>query len=1000
MALIKQPITINFDEGLDTKTDRKQVAAGKFLALQNSVFNKSGALSKRNGYPVVTKLPNAEQTTLTTLNNNLLATGSNLYAYSEDTNQWLNQGIVQPVRLTTQSMVRSTTSQTAPDAAVASTGLTCLVYVDSGNSYYQISDSSTGQQVVGRTALPATAVCPRVFVLGRYFIITFIATVAASAHLQYIAIPTMVPTSPTAPEDISTNVSGLTAGYDAYSANNNLYIAWEGSLNTIQITRLSSVLILAAAVSILSANADLVSVAVDPTSNMLWVSYWDSVSNDGYAAAYSSTLSSILAPVQIINNTVINELTSISTDNLLTIAYENQNTYGFTPNNKTDYVSTLTVTTSGSVSSAAVILRSVGLASKPFVDAGVIYVLVAYGETSQPTYFLIDMSGNIYMRLAYSNGGGYATTQVLPSVSLLNDTWYAPYLIKDFLVSVNKNTELPSGTPTSGIYTQTGINLAKFEINTEGQYSSEIAGTLQLTGGQVWQYDGVKPVELGFHVYPENIVVATSTSGGSITADTYYYQFCYEWTDNQGNLHRSAPSIPVSIVTTGSSSTNTINVPTLRLTYKVSPNPVRIVGYRYSLSQQTYYQFTPITSPIVNDPSVDSVTITDTLSDAQILGQTLLYTTGNVVENIAPPASIGSALYKNRVFLIDAEDPNNLWYSKQVVKNTPVEFSDLFTLYVAPTSGAQGSTGPVSAISAMDDKFIIFKRDAIYYITGNGPDNTGAQNDFSEPIFITSSVGCTNPNSIVLMPNGLMFQSDKGIWLLGRDLSTTYIGAGVEQYNSMTVKSAKVIPGTNQVRFVLDGNITLMYDYYMGQWGTHTNILAISSTLWNGADTYLNSLGHVHKETEGVYVDGSSPVLLSFVTSWLSLAGIQGLERFYELYLLGTYFTPFKLQVQIAYDYNPSPLQSTLVTPDNYGPKWGGEQLWGSGKAWGGPSNVLEARVFPTKQKCETFQLIVNEVYDPSYSVSPGQGLNLSGITLVVGTKKGYRTNKASQSFG
>ena len=1000
MALVKTPVDISFATGIDTKTDPKRVPIGTFLALQNSVFDKSGALSKRNGYPIVTKLPNAEQTILTTLNNNLLATGSNLYAYSEDTNQWLNQGIVQPVRLSTQSMVRSTTSQVSPDAAVAATGLTCLVYVDTGVAYYQISDSTTGQQIVQRTALPTTSVCPRVFILGRYFIITFLATVGGSPHLQYIAIPTMVPTSPRAAADISTNVSSLAAGYDAYSANNNLFLAWEGTSNTVQVTRLTSELLVAAPKSITSANADLVSVTVDATTNTVWVNYWDSVSNDGYVAAYSVTLAVLLAPVQIINNIVINELTSISVNNILTSFYEVQNTYSYSPNAKTDYVEKVTTTITGTVGTPAVLLRSVGLASKPFIDTNVVYVLIAYGESSQPTYFLTDSNGNICMRLAYSNGGGYASNQVLPSVTILNDVWHTPYLIKDFLVSVNKETNIPSGTPTGGIYTQTGINLAKFSINTEGQYSSEIANTLHLTGGIMWQYDGVKPVELGFHVYPENNVVTTSGTGGLITANTYYYQFCYEWTDNQGNLHRSAPSIPISIVTTGATSSNTLKVPTLRLTYKISPNPVRIVGYRWSVAQQSYYQFTSITSPTINDPSVDSVTIVDTKSDAQILGQTLLYTTGGVIENIAPPAAIASALYKNRLFLVDAENPNNLWYSKQVVQNTPVEFSDLLTLYVAPTSGAQGSTGPVTAISAMDDKFIIFKKDAIYYITGSGPDATGAQNDFSEPTFITSAVGCSNPNSIVLMPNGLMFQSDKGIWLLDRGLQTTYIGAGVEQYNAQTVKAAKTIPATNQVRFILDNNITLMYDYYMGQWGTHTNILAISGTLWNGADTYLNSLGAVHRETPNVFVDGSTPVLVSFTTGWISLAGIQGLERFYEMYILGKYFTPFKLQVQIAYDFNTSPQQSTLVLPDNYGGQWGSQPLWGSGQAWGGPGNVLSARVFPEKQKCETFQLIVNEIYDPSYGVAPGQGLILSGLNLIVGTKRGYRAQKSSQSFG
>lgn len=1003
MALQDQYIPINFSQGLDTKTDPKQIQIGKFLALQNSVFDKQGGLVKRNGFANITSLPNAEQTTLTTLNDNLIATGSNLFAFSQDTNQWLNQGIVQPIQLDTLPLVRVSTSQSSPDTALALNGLVCLAYMDSGSSYYQISDSSTGQQIVSRTALPATAINPRVFLVDRYFIVTYIATVSGAPHLQYVAIPTIMPTSPRAATDISAVVNSLNSGYDGFVINNNLYLSWEATATTIRLTYLTNALVVSAPVTITGHRADLISVTAEVTQsiNVVWVSFWDNSTNNGYAAAYSTFLVPILAPTQIITTTVINELTSVSQSGLLTVFYENQNTYSYAPNAKTDFISKLIITQSGTVVGPSVLLRSVGIASKPFIDAsGAIYLIATYGETNQPTYFLIDSLGNIYMRLAYANGGGYEASQVLPTVSNRSGAYYVPYLIKDFLATVNKTTAPPTGTPTNAIYTQTGINLAKFSINTKVQYSSEIAGALHLTGGQLWEYDGVRPVEHSFHVWPENIASTTATGSGSIAAGTYNYVFTYEWTDNQGNLHRSAPSIPVTQVTTTASSTNTLNVPTLRLTYKRAPNPVRIVGYRWSTAQQVYYQFTSITSPVINNPAADSVTIVDTASDLSILGQTLLYTTGGVIENIAAPASISSALFKNRLFIIDAEDQNLLWYSKQVIENTPVEMSDLLTVFVAPTSGAQGSTGPMTALGAMDDKLIIFKKDAIYYMTGTGPDNTGAQNDFSDPIFITSAVGCSNPSSVVLMPNGIMFQSDKGIWLLGRDLATTYIGNPVEEFNAEAVMAAQTIPATNQVRFVLGNNVTLMYDYFYGQWGTFNNTFAISATLYHSAHTYLNSYGKVFQETLNTYLDGSEPVLLSFTTGWINIAGVQGYERFRRMFILGTYYSPFKLNVQLAYDYNPSPVQSTLVLPNNYTPIYGGEAQWGSGGPWGGIGNNLEAAVFPERQKCESFQIQVNEVFDPSFGTIAGQGLNLSGLNLQCAVKKGARTQKASQSFG
>ncbi len=994
MALQKTPVTINFSKGLETKADPYQIPVGNFLELTNSVFTVTGRLTKRNGFDKLTTLPNTDQTIITTLNDNLVATGTDLYTYSADTNQWINQGIIQPVQLQTQTLVRNSTSQTSPDIAINSNGLAALAYMDSGNSYYHVVDSLTGQQIRARTQLPATATNPRVFILGPYFIITFIATVAATPTLQFIAVNMSNPATASIAITISTDVNNLTSGYDAVLASNRLYIAWGASAATVKYTLISSNLTVAAEQSIAGNTADIMSVIADTTNLRIYITYWEDSSNDGYSASFNYGLAAVMAPTQVINNIDVREITSIFANGVLNIYYETINTYSYSTATS-DYISSLTVTPPigagvGTASAPVVMLRSVGLASKAFLGIdGVIYMMVAYGDieqadpddnSNQPTYFLVDSTGVIYMNLAYSNGGGYQDSNVLPNITIIDDTYYFPYQITDFLTTVNKGTNLPAGTPSNAIYTQTGISLAKFQLNSGKQYSSEIAGALHLTGGQLWEFDGVKPVEHGFHVWPENILVSTSPTGGSIEDQQYFYVFTYEWTDNQGNLHRSAPSIPFTITTTGGdTSTNTIDVPTLRLTAKISPNPVRIVGYRWSVAQQVYYQFTSVTTPYINNTAVDSIEITDTLADSAILGNTLLYTTGGVLENIAAPASVHSALFDNRLWLIDAEDPNILWYSKQVIQNVPVEMSDLLTVYVAPTTGAQQSTGPSRCLSAMDDKLIIFKDNALYYINGSGPDNTGANSTYSPPIFITGVAGSNNPNSLVLIPQGIMYQSNKGIWLLGRDLSTKYIGSPVERYNDQIVLSSEVIPNTNQVRFVMSGNITLMYDYYMDQWGVHTNIKAISAVIYQQKHTYLNIYGQVYQESATSFKDGSEPVLLGLTTSWIAISGLQGFERFYFANLLGTYYTPFKLQVTLAYDYNSSATQSIIVLPtDNPAQPWGDEALWGSGPEWGGSQgNVFSSRIFPERQKCQSFQVTIQEVFDPSYGQSAGAGLSL-----------------------
>lgn len=495
--------------------------------------------------------------------------------------------------------------------------------------------------------------------------------------------------------------------------------------------------------------------------------------------------------------------------------------------------------------------------------------------------------------------------------------------------------------------------------------------------------------------------IAAQSNG--LNTNAYFYQVIYVWTDNQGNINTSAPSIPVAVTTSGSGVTGSIllTIDTLRLTYKTA-NPVKIEIYRWSIANPIYYQVTSIQLPLLNNTTVDTMTFTDVLSDASIIGNEIIYTTGGVVEDIGPPATSIMTLFQTRLWLVDAEDPNLLWFSKQIIENTPIEFSDLFTFYVSPTIGAQGSTGNITAIAPMDDKLIIFKRSntgtAIYYISGAGPDNTGANSQFSEPIFVTSTIGCNNQQSIVFIPTGLIFQSDKGLWLLGRDLSTSYIGAPVETLTeNALVETAINIPGTTQVRFMMNTGIVLMYDYFFNAWSSFT-LSGISSTLFQGAHTYVNDVGQVFQEAPDTYLDGTTPVLMSFTTAWISLAGLQGFERFYQCYLLGEYETPFTLNVQFAYDYNPSVTQSQIVTPQAFQPNWGGDSVFGGGQFWGGVSQVFSERVFPDQQKCETFSLQVNEIYDASFGVPAGEGLTLSGLTLVIGLKRGYRTQSAGKS--
>jgi hypothetical protein len=1008
MALQKNNLNINFGQGLDTKTDPWQVQAGKMLSLQNTIFDKGGLLQKRNGFGSLPSLPNNTSTFLTTFNGDLTAIGTNLNAYSSGSKTWLTKGTIQPLTLDTLTLIRNNLNQTQSDSVVAPNGLVCTVYTETdGTSFfykYAIADSVTGQNFIAPTLLPtvhATLGTPKVFLMNFYFIIVYTDT---NPNLVFIAISINNPTTVTAVANVSSSYTpDATVSFDGAVLSGSLWLAWNGgSSSGVKMAFIDQSLTVSTAVAADPAHlATIMSVTADQVNGIIWATYWDTSTGDGYTLALATNLVVLAGfPKKFVGTTVLNNIASIANSGTNNIFFELANNYSYDSGIPTHFIDKITCTQSATFGGTVLVARSVGLASKAFLLNGVIYFLVTYKSPYQDTYFLMDSLGHVIAKVAYSNGSGYFTAG-LPNVSINNGVSSISYLIKDLIQAANKDTNVPSGIQTAGIYTQLGINLVSFTIGTSNLSTAEIGTNLNISGGILWAYDGYLPVEQGFFLYPDSVEATTATGSGSIAAGTYFYQATYEWTDNQGNLFRSAPSLPIKQVTTTSSSTNTINVPTLRLTYKTA-NPVKIVLYRYSVAQPIYYQVTSISAPTLNDVTVDSVAITDTFSDATILGNNILYTTGGVVENIGPPPAAILTLFKSRLFLLDSEDKNLLWYSKQVIESTPVEMSDLFTLFIAPTVGAQGSTGPITALAALDDKLVIWKGDAIYYITGNGPDNTGANNDFSEPVFITSTVGCTNQQSIVFQPQGLMFQSDKGIWLLGRDLSTQFIGAPVQDFTqSSLVKSAVNVPATNQVRFTLDSGKTLMFDYFYGQWGEFINIPAISSTIFQKLHTYItaptivtpsNAMPYTipsaaFQETPGLYLDGSNPVLMSFTTAWFNLAGLQGFERAYEFYILGKYLTPHKLNIGIAYDYNPSIVQNDLISPTNFNSTFGSDPLFGSSVTFGGVSDVEQWRIFLRQQKCESFQITLAEVYDASFGVVAGAGLTISGIDLTIGAK-------------
>lgn len=631
-----------------------------------------------------------------------------------------------------------------------------------------------------------------------------------------------------------------------------------------------------------------------------------------------------------------------------------------------------TLTAAGTAGTAATLIRACALASRAFAYNNIAHVYVVHDSALQPNYFLASLYNinslssvqiaHVAAKLFENEAGGIPNKSVLSSVNLLSAGNYQialPRVIYNIQRTFENNITV---IPFHGV-SQATLNLAPRQISRE-----EIGSNTHVASGTLMMYDGVQAVEHGFHLFPDWIKVAETGTAGNIEAGDYAYCAVYQWIDAQGQIHRSAPSTPQSITAAGNFEIE-VTVSTLRVTQKDS---VTIAVYRTLKNQSgPFYRIdTNLTTyPISNSLVVDIAVIPDFYSDAEISGNEQLYTSFQI-ENIVSPSPISLSKFKNRLLIVPADDDTTEWYSQQVIPGSPVETNDTFVQNTDQSSG--GIRGSVQ----LDDKWIQFKKKGLYYTVGTGPAPLGTNNDFTDPTEIATDVGLIDFASIVKFPDGVIFKSSKGIYLLDRSLQVSYIGAKVEAYNSYTVYSAKLVEDLNQIRFVLSSGQAIVYDYFIKAWTVFTNYGFIDSEV-NGGNYYaLKSDGTVLLETPGVFSDNGSFISIKIVTAWLGLSGLQGFQRVWQMMILGEYVSAHQLSVKFAYDFNSTVFQSVTINPTNLLPyQW---------------------QVGPARQKCDTMQVTVQDVSTGTL----GESCRLSALSFYAGVKKGTNKVGPAQSAG
>ena len=998
MPLQKTLVPVDIVAGLDTKNDPKLTPA--LTDLQNGRYTVGSQISKRLGYTALSQ--NISGTTdllssgdgLTSFQDELLEfSGSKLYSYSSSVNRWTDKGGFQSVKVDSDDVIRNTSEAKNQDSCIAS-GLQLFAWEQYSATtgalegvYASVFDSVTGAIFQAATLIDATAINPRCIRLGPNPTLCYLDTSSSPHHLKTVQVNINNPVVFNSANTVSSVVNPTNPIYDVaiYSDNinvgNGVFALNNSGTTRIDVgylTTLGEVGTISRGFpgveNIISTNAtDSITICADKVNTAL-------AAEERFYVAYASTGSSAGLKIKrfkallAVEATHTVEGTATKIDNvsmIVTQAGDLQIIYTLNATNTYDHLVKGAVydISADSVATPAVIKRSVGLASKIWEYAGAKYFMVVHDSALQPTYFLCDTTGLISAKVLPGTSGALPTKTFLSSVDASATGVYKfGGLVRTRLIS--KNNDLYSLTGVSNI-TIDFTSVERFE-------AAELGGNLHIGGGFVAMYDSQQIVELGYHLYPENITAAVNNSSGSLAAGTYLYQTIWRWTDAKGQDHRSAPSVAISAAPSGGSSTVTLTIPSLRLTQKTN---VICEVYRTVTTGRLLFKI----GSVANNTAADSVSFADTsVTDANLVAFESLYTNGGIIENIAPPASLVLTNYKNRLVCVSSENPKKLIYSKKRQPLGPVEFTDVFSIVLNKATR-------ITALSEFDQKLIIFEPNQIFYITGNGPTATGSQDDFSPPQIITGDVGCSNTNSLVLMPLGLMFQSNKGIYLLNRSLETVYIGADVEAYNDLTITSAELIQNENQIRYLTSDGRCLIYDYFYGKWSTWTNHSGNGATIWNanGNYVYLRSDGRIFEQSATSYKDDNDPIEMSITTSWVKTNGIQGFQRIRRAFVLGDFKSTHTLQLEIGHDYQTYFNEKHLFNQTNdleileYGDStpYGTEGFFGTSS--GVADGVYQFRAHCKKQKCQSVRFRISDVEE----ANPGEAYSISSLMLEVGVR-------------
>ena len=302
-------------------------------------------------------------------------------------------------------------------------------------------------------------------------------------------------------------------------------------------------------------------------------------------------------------------------------------------------------------------------------------------------------------------------------------------------------------------------------------------------------------------------------------------------------------------------------------------------------------------------------------------------TPGAILDNLTPPSFDGLVTHKNRWWGFQGP---NVWYSKALTNGEGPGFNEEQALSI------DDGPGPVTALASQDERLIAWKSDRLFYISGDGPDDSGSNNDLQPPQRIVSDSGCINSLSVITGPMGTWFQGTNGLYLLNRKMMVEPAGKNVEDalatYPIITGSALDVPNGRilwSAVPALGSPGIIIQYDYVLDVWSTRSlnngatfpspcGVAALPTGV-NGSSSALicsqdASTGTLYIESPGALSVNGSYLSGTWQSPQIKAQDLQGFAHWWMVNLMWANNDPHQITIQIAYDYATTATDSYIVT--------------------------------------------------------------------------------------